>query len=261
MRSFATTPTLDKSDLVKAVFEEPGRYLNGRRFDIRIRAETVQAMIDSSRCSQVLDIGCGDGSISLPLLNPHTRITLLDFSTSMLSLAQSNIPPALAANGEVRNEDFMKASFEAGSFDLIICVGVLAHVESPDALLGKIAALLSPGGRVILEFTDSYDFMGRLSSLMAQINHFVAPRRSPVNLLSRHQVDSLCERRRFRTVSMFRYALPPLPGIQRILTQRILYRLVRLVYGTFNQSRNSWMGNEYICLLTSAPTTATSSAS
>ena len=59
----------------------------------------------------------------------------MDLSASMLLIARSNVPPEFAANVQVRNEDFMTAPFDLASFDLIICVGVLAHVDCPDELL------------------------------------------------------------------------------------------------------------------------------
>lgn len=242
-----------RTDLVRAFFDSPYRYLTGRRFDIRIRADSVRTFTHGRSCRSILDIGCGDGSISLPLLGRETRVTLLDFSASMLSIAQSNVPRELAGDVEVRNEDFMSAAFDPSGFDLIICLGVLAHVDSPEGLIRKTATLLRPGGSLILEFTDSFHFMGRLSRMMGWLKELVAPPRSPVNLLSFAQVDSLLSRHGFRLVSQFRYAYPPLEGIQRMLPQNILFEIVRLLFGTCEHHRNSWFGNEYICLLTLDP--------
>ena len=73
MKSFLITSAPSKSPLVKAVFEDAGRYLNRRRFDIRIRAETIGALVSGASFRNVLDIGCGDGSISLPLLGGRRR--------------------------------------------------------------------------------------------------------------------------------------------------------------------------------------------
>src|ERR1039458_272329 len=84
----STTVLPSKSGLVKAAFERPQRYLDKRRCDIRIRAETVRSFTAGQTFTRVLDVGCGDGSISLPLLSQATRMTLLDLSSGMASIAQ-----------------------------------------------------------------------------------------------------------------------------------------------------------------------------
>jgi len=247
---FVAAGGLSKSDLVKAVFERPQRYLTRRRFDITIRAETVRDFVSDKNYQNVLDIGCGDASISLPLLKRDTKLTLLDFSTSMLSIAQSKVPNELAGNVTVRNEDLMDAAFHSGTFDVIICLGVLAHVESPEVLIQKLATLLRPGGSLILEFTDAFHSVGRLSRMVRRLTEFAAPARSPVNLLSYSRVSKLLGRHGLRLESRFRYAFPPLFGFHRFLPQSLLYNIVRLMFGTCGHNRNSRLGNEYVCLLT-----------
>ena len=62
------TQVASKSPQVKSWFENPNQYLQRRNFDIRIRLETVQGFTKGATFGRVLDIPCGDGSISLPLL-------------------------------------------------------------------------------------------------------------------------------------------------------------------------------------------------
>jgi 2-polyprenyl-3-methyl-5-hydroxy-6-metoxy-1,4-benzoquinol methylase len=163
----------------------------------------------------------------------------------MLAIARSKIPSELENNVEIVNQDFMAANLEPQSFDLIICVGVLAHVESPAALLERIATLLKPGGEVIFELTDSRHWMGRLARTIGRIKMLLKPSRSPVNLLSFQAVALLFKRNRLQLASSFRYALLPLPGVP----QNVRYRLVRVLYGDPRHNRNIGAGNEYICLL------------
>ena len=239
-----------KSDQVRSVFENAPRYLDSRQVDIRVRAETVKEFAATREWQRLLDIGCGDGTISLPLLTPTSHLTLLDLSASMAAIAKSNIPEHLAANVEVRNEDFMKASFDPASFDLIISVGVMAHVESPDEFLSAIAKLLRPGGSLIIEFTDCRHIVGRLGRFLGTLQELVAPPKYRTNRLSFPEVAQLFKRHRMRVVSVFRYATVPVPGIERLLNHDMLYRIVELTFGRCTKKRNSWLGNEYICLLT-----------
>ena len=120
-------------DEVKSLFESPQPYLDRRRYNIKIRAETVQHFLRNRQFTSVLDVGCGDGSASIPLLNPQRSLTLLDISSKMLSIAQSQVPPNLRANVQVMNQDFLAANLAPHSFDVIVCLGLLAHV-GPNSL-------------------------------------------------------------------------------------------------------------------------------
>lgn len=232
---------------VKAVFEEPHRYLSRWKPDIRIRRESVEAYAASFHFKRLLDIGCGDGSISLPLAGKERHLMLLDLSASMTALAASKVPPELATSVEVLNGDVMAMSFGGDPLDLIVCIGVLAHVDSPDAFAGKIASLLESNGHLIVEFTDSYHFCGRLNHFFSRIRQAFAPARSSLNLFSADTAVRLMERHGFRLVSEFRYCQLSLPGL-RFIGDRFRYWIVRFLFGTAPKGRNGCLGNEYICL-------------
>src|SRR6267143_3126338 len=153
---------LTKVDQVQSFFEQPQQYLSRRAFEIQIRAETVKELVARSNEKRILDIGCGDGSISLPLLTETTRITLLDLSSSMLAIARSKVPPQVAENVETINQDFAAAQFVPQSFDVVLCIGVLAHVTDPADFIAKMVSLLKPGGCIIVECTDSQHFLTRM---------------------------------------------------------------------------------------------------
>jgi SAM-dependent methyltransferase len=240
---------MSKSRSVREVFEDAPRYLKSRRVDMMMRTEAVQSFAADIARQDVMDIGCGDGSISLPLLTSGSQLTLLDLSSNMLARARQNVPEHLIGNIVCRNEDFKDAAFERGSFDLIVTVGVMAHVDSPDEFLRKIKTLLRPGGHVILEFTDAYHFVGRTDRLFGWLKERIAPRKYSTNRLSSAQVMQLIERHKFRLLADFRYARLPIPGIQRIINADLLGRSVRAVFGKSTQNRNAWLGNEHICFL------------
>lgn len=245
------TPGRDsKSDQVRSVFENAPHYLNSRQVDIRVRTETVRAVASSLSWQRLLDVGCGDGTISLQLLTPTSHLTLLDLSASMAKLAQANIPEGFVGNVEVRNEDFIAASFNPASFDLIVSVGVMAHVDSPDEFISKLVSLLRPGGSLILEFTDSRHIVGRFGRFSGRLKEVVAPSKYPTNRLSFPEVAQLFSNHQMRLVSVFRYATIPIPGIEKLLTHGMLYRIVKLIFGRCGKNTTSWLGNEYICLLT-----------
>jgi len=236
-----------KVEAVRSVFEEPDWYFSRRAYDIRIRAETVRQMAALRDGSQVLDIGCGDGSVSLPLLTKTTRVTMLDLSTNMLSLARSKVPPELSANVEMINQDFMEAKFEPQSFDLILCIGLLVHVVSPADLIAKMVSSLRPSGNIIVECSDAQHFASRL---FAQIYRFKSLLRRPkyrLNAVSYAEVAKMLGGYGFSSEATYRYTTPP-PGVNRLFSQETLYKLNREFFGALGAGRNQWLGNEYISL-------------
>lgn len=241
---------VSKSQQVRGVFEDVPRYVNSRQLDIQIRRETVQAWADDIKWRDLLDIGCGDGSISLPLLSRESHLTMLDLSENMLRAVQAKVPHAFAANVHVKNVNFMAADFAPASFDLVVCVGVLAHVDSPQEFISKIASVLRPGGSLILAFTDTHHATGRFIDFLGSLKELAAPARYPVNNLSFSDVAQMFERSKMKLVATYRYAQVPLPGISRLLSATALYKIVTTIFGRCERNRNSWLGNEYICLLT-----------
>jgi len=234
-----------KIDRVKSLFEVPEKYLGPRHFDIRIRAETVQQFTENLTVDRILDIGCGDGSLSLPLLPRCKRLTLLDLSSKMLELARRKIPVERLNDVDVINESFIDAKLESQSFDLILCVGVLAHVDSPVAVIAEVVRLAKPGASVILEFTDSFHFWGVPIVVYQNMLKLLRPQPYPLNRLRRRQVIELCHENGLREAALYRYGLPPL-GTAKALGQEKTFQMTRSFFGPSDRNCNSWMGNQFI---------------
>jgi 2-polyprenyl-3-methyl-5-hydroxy-6-metoxy-1,4-benzoquinol methylase len=235
-------------ELVRSFFDQPQNYLERKRFDMRIRAETTKSFLKGTSCARIIDIGCGDGSVSLPLLASDRQLTLLDISSTMLSRARSSVPSSLSGNVEIRQEDFLRAPFENSSYDVVVCMGVLAHVTSPSNVVQKAAALLKPGGTLILECTDSKHFVRRLMALPSAFLALFRPSEYKLNELTSEEVLGMAATHGLELKAMFRYSWPP-PGSQRIFSQELLYRMVRGVFGDVDHDRNQWLGFEHIFYL------------
>jgi 2-polyprenyl-3-methyl-5-hydroxy-6-metoxy-1,4-benzoquinol methylase len=236
------TDTLQET---KQAFHDPQWYFQKRSYHVRVRVETVLEFLKDARPLRILDIGCGDGSISLPLLTAKNRLTLLDMSDGMLARAKSRVPEDLCKNVELIKGDFMSARLEPGAYDLIICVVVMAYVESPADFLQKLASLLKPEGQLILEWTDGSHFINR--SLVPYNGLMGLLRRAKVTLVRQSGAQLLAALRQlgFETAGRFRYC-SPLPVIRRILGEDLNYRLIRAVHGSATRNRTSWLGEECI---------------
>jgi ubiquinone/menaquinone biosynthesis C-methylase UbiE len=237
-----------KSVQVKSWFESPDKYLRRRQFDIRIRLETVQEFTKGLTFGRVLDIGCGDGSISMPLLPRSKKVTLIDVSTNMLTIAKSRIPAERVNDVELINASFLGCNLVPESFDLILCIGVLAHVDSPAAIVAEIARISKPGACVILEFTDSFHIWNAPTHVYYGLLRLFRPVPWVLNRLKDTDVMQLCRQNGLIPTALYRYGLPPV-GTHKIVGQDEMYRATRYVFGASDRNRNGWMGNEFIYCL------------
>jgi 2-polyprenyl-3-methyl-5-hydroxy-6-metoxy-1,4-benzoquinol methylase len=229
----------------KQAFQEPGWYFNKRNYHVRVRVEIVSELLKESRFERMLDIGCGDGSISLPLLSETNKLTLLDMSDGMLALARARIPSGLSAGVEIVKSDFMGAKLETNSYDLIICLGVLAYIDPVQPFLDKLASLLKPGGTVIIEWTDGHHFVNRLQQPYHKVVRVLAGEKVRLVIHSSAEIIGGFKRLGFELAGSYRYC-SPLPVVRKLLGRKLNYRLIRAVHGNANHNRAAWLGDECI---------------
>lgn len=91
--------------------------------------------------NNVLDVGCGEGFL-LRYLPPIQSYVGIDTNESSLYIAE-NSKSQIANLKKIQNikfqkEDVYHLSFENGSFDLVTCLEVLEHLETPEKALSEI---------------------------------------------------------------------------------------------------------------------------
>ncbi|NEB01739.1 methyltransferase domain-containing protein [Streptomyces sp. SID13726] len=104
---------------------------------------------------RVLDVGMGQGTQALRLARAGHQVTGVEQDPRMISAARE----ALAAEPEGIRERVRLVQgdgrdtgvhFLPGSFDVVLCHGVLMYVQEPDPLLAGLARMLAPGGLLSL---------------------------------------------------------------------------------------------------------------
>jgi len=232
----------------RSAFEQPQWYFDKLNYRIQLRSEIVKEMTKGMRLIRLLDIGCGDGSISLPLLTAERRLVLLDMSDAMLQRARSRSPSDLLGNLEFISGDFQHVDLGTRSFDLVICLGVLSYVRSIEPFLAKLASIVAPGGSLIIECSDSEHFMSRIQAAFTIVCG--ALWRPSVQIeLNKHSEETMSRQLQKLGLTLlrgFRYSTP-LPVIRRLLSQNIHYRVNRVIHGNAARKRAQWLGTECIC--------------
>ena len=234
-----------KVDQVKSAFAQPEQYLLRMAYNIQVRREIVEGFVGDAVLKSILDIGCGNGAISIPLLRHYSQLTLLDVSNNMLSIARSRIPTEFLGNVETINEDFMKAELPIQSYDLILCLGVLAHVDSPMDVIAKMVSLVKPNGSIIVENSDSQHPVSYLFNLYLAIRNVFLPTPYPLNQLSGAKLVEMFGNHGLKLSALYRYTLP-VPGMARVFSNDSMYKYIRKVYGTHTNNYRSWLGSECI---------------
>ena len=157
----------DESSPSERHFNNPDLYLKNN-FNVEIRSQLIRKLLGEPSNLQILDLGCGDGRLSLQFLADNNRITLVDRSRPMLERARENTPEHFRDRVGYVNHDIL--GFQPSElYDVVICVGVLAHVTSIESAVAKIASLVRPGGRCIIEFTDAAQPLGALLAFVGRL--------------------------------------------------------------------------------------------
>ena len=99
--------------------------------------------------SLVADLACGTGTMSVLMAEMGHQVRGIDLSSEMVRLAKAKSAPYGAAI-EVAQADASEPPFEAGSFDVVFARHILWTLPNPTEALRRWAALLRPGGRMVL---------------------------------------------------------------------------------------------------------------
>lgn len=120
----------------------------------RLQRRTLVDLLGDVSGRRVLDVGCGQGRLSLFLADQGAHVTGIDFSEAMIACAVAD-----AVRRDVRGSvRFLRMALDdlpslGESFDDAISVGCLAVTCADRSLLAAAEALgtaLVPGGRVLL---------------------------------------------------------------------------------------------------------------
>ncbi|MGX4735879.1 class I SAM-dependent methyltransferase [Kitasatospora griseola] len=135
------------NDAAPAFDQEPDHGLAAevtrQAWERRLRAWVPDGPLD------VLDAGCGTGSLSRLLAEAGHRVTGVDLAAGMVERARAKLAGA-GLPGRFLVGDASRPPVGAERFDALLCRHLLWTLPDPDAALRHWTTLLRPGGRLVL---------------------------------------------------------------------------------------------------------------
>ena len=132
----------------------PAAYRTWRASDLgritdRIEEELILTLTGPVAGKRVLDVGCGDGVLSVTLARQGAHVTGVDVDRSMLDAARDRARSAHADATYIEG-NARSLPFADDTFDVVVAVTVLCFVPDADSAVSEMARVLRPGGRLVI---------------------------------------------------------------------------------------------------------------
>lgn len=154
---------------------------------------------------RILDLGCGDGALTLKLQSAGCSVVGVDASADMVAAARGRGLDARATSGEALDFD--------AEFDAVFSNAALHWMTRPAAVIDGVWRALRPGGRFVAEMGAA----GNIDAIVDALEQALARRgrtfRNPWFFPTVAQYRALLEARGFAVLDIERFTRPtPLPG-------------------------------------------------
>ena len=106
--------------------------------------------------SQVVELGCGTGQLSLFLATEDRSVIGADLARPSLELGAEAARRFGVDGVSFVETDLRRPGLRAEAFDVVVCSGVLHHTPDPRSAFRGVARLLKPGGHVVLGLYNAF---------------------------------------------------------------------------------------------------------
>jgi len=106
---------------------------------------------------KILDLGCGNGNLTLYIKNKGLNIVGVDKSQELLDIAKKK------CKAQFVKADMTELPFKDNEFDCILAIAIFHHLETEEArikALDEMKRVLKPDGRIFLSVWAKYEGQG-----------------------------------------------------------------------------------------------------
>jgi 2-polyprenyl-3-methyl-5-hydroxy-6-metoxy-1,4-benzoquinol methylase len=167
-------------------------------------------LLGDIRGKTVLDLGCGTGENTVPLVERGARVIGIDISPDLIALAQQRLRNA-HLEATVKSGSAYDTGLGSGSVDIIFCMALVHHLDIR-RVCDEMLRIMAKGGVVILKepirFSKTYAFLRGLLPAQKNVSEFEHP-------LTRKELATMTEQFDIQETRYFR--LPWLPLVTGVL--------------------------------------------
>ena len=180
------------------------QYANIARFVSDFGVELIK-LLGPQPGEKILDLGCGDGELTLQLLARGAEVVGIDSSPDMVRAARARGVDALLMDAE-------QLEFEA-EFDGAFSNATIHWIRHPELALEGVARALKPGGRFVGEFGGYGNIAQLIDALDKVLDTYGLRVTNPWYFPDRDQFAALLGESGFREISTQLFPRPTeLPG-------------------------------------------------
>jgi len=146
-------------------------------YEIALASAWRRVVERAGRRARVLELGCGDGELSLEIAGRGPAVAGLDVSEARVARARSQAAArGLESRATFHAADLNRVELPAEAYDCVVAHDALHHVLELERLLDQVSRALVPGGALLVS-----DFIGagRLEKVAWAIGYAALPTRMP----------------------------------------------------------------------------------
>lgn len=141
----------------------PEQYARNARFVSDLGQQVIE-LLAPRHGERILDLGCGDGALTIKLLDCGCEVVGVDSSQEMVAAAQRLGLDARVMDGQALQFD--------NEFDAVFSNAALHWMKEPEAVIAGVWRSLKPGGRFVGEFGG----YGNVASIVTAMEAALAAR-------------------------------------------------------------------------------------
>lgn len=181
---------------------------SGASFNFQMRL-TLACELAGGSAGRLLDCAAGTGEITCALLKSgrFSHATLVDISPAMLQSAKELLSAQITNTAlDFVQSDVFDFKPSGSGFDLILCLGLIAHIGRLEILLRHLKSMLTPGGRIILQTTLT-DHVGMRVVRAVTERRELAQRGYRISWFSQRDIANACDVAGLRVLEIRRHGL------------------------------------------------------